>query len=272
MEQPRRCLFTTRSLILLMIPIMAETLLTQLVGMVDGIMVSSVGEVALSAVSLVTNFSAVIISLVTALASGGSIVTSQLIGAGKHKDAQRSTGQIITMTFLFTAMVGAFCLCFNRRLLTLVFGKVEKDVLKDATTYFFYDAISYPLLALCGAGGAILRAQGNSKSMFYVSLLRNAVNVAGNAICIHVLGMGVSGVAIPTALSRLIGAVILIALVMREKQFLRPALRDIFHIDRRILRCVFLSKIILTDSNLFFYLYAFLGNPQLLIISPIHSG
>lgn len=235
MEQPRRCLFTTRSLILLMIPIMAETLLTQLVGMVDGIMVSSVGEVALSAVSLVTNFSAVIISLVTALASGGSIVTSQLIGAGKHKEAQRSTGQIITMTFLFTALVGAFCLCFNRRLLTLVFGKVEKDVLKDATTYFFYDAISYPLLALCGAGGAILRAQGNSKSMFYVSLLRNAVNVAGNAICIHVLGMGVSGVAIPTALSRLIGAVILIALVMRKKQFLRPALRDIFHIDRRMM-------------------------------------
>ena len=32
--------------------------------------------------------------------------------------------------------------------------------------------------------------------------------------------------------------------------------------------CVFLSKIILTDSNLFFYLYAFLGNPQLLIITP----
>ena len=29
----------------------------------------------------------------------------------------------------------------------------------------------------------------------------------------------------------------------------------------------FLSKIILTDSNLFFYLYAFLGNPQLLIIT-----
>ncbi|MDY3755908.1 MAG: hypothetical protein SOZ84_07890 [Treponema sp.] len=28
-----------------------------------------------------------------------------------------------------------------------------------------------------------------------------------------------------------------------------------------------MSKIILTDSNLFFYLYAFLGNPQLLIIT-----
>ena len=36
--------------------------------------------------------------------------------------------------------------------------------------------------------------------------------------------------------------------------------------------CVFLSKIILTDSNLFFYLYAFLGNPQLLIITLIKNA
>ena len=35
--------------------------------------------------------------------------------------------------------------------------------------------------------------------------------------------------------------------------------------------CVFLSKIILTDSNLFFYLYAFLGNPQLLIITLLEA-
>ena len=112
MEQPRRCMFTTRSLILLMLPIMGDTLLSQLVGMVDGIMVSSVGELAMSSVSLVTNFSAVIMNLLIALASGGSIVTSQLIGAEKHKDAQRSAGQVITMSVLFSIGIGFLCLCF----------------------------------------------------------------------------------------------------------------------------------------------------------------
>lgn len=235
MEQPRRCLFTTRSLILLMVPIMAETLLTQLVGMVDGIMVSSVGEVAISAVSLVTNFSAVIINLLTALASGGSIVTSQLLGSRNDKEAKHSTGQIITMTTLFTLFVSTLCLVLNRRLLLLFFGHVEEAVLKDAVTYFTYDAASYPLLALCAAGGAILRAQGDSKTMFYISILRNAINVAGNAICIHVFHMGVSGVAIPTALSRLAGAVILMLLIARKSQPLRPEAKDIFHINRKLM-------------------------------------
>ena len=235
MEQPRRSLFTTKSLILLMVPIMGETLLSQLVGMVDGIMVSSVGEVAMSAVSLVANFSGVIMNLLIALASGGSIVTSQLIGAQKHKAAKHSTGQVITMTFLFSLLIGAICLCFNKPLLQLVFGKVEASVLTDAVTYFTYDAASYPLLALCAAGGAILRSKGDSKTMFYISILRNIVNIAGNAFCIYYLKMGVAGVAIPTALSRLVGAAILMIIVLNKKQPMRPEKSDIFHISPKLM-------------------------------------
>ena len=235
MEQPRRCMFTTRSLILLMIPIMGEMLLNQLVGMVDGIMVSSVGEVAMSAVSLVTNFSAVIINLLIALASGGSIVTSQLIGAEKYKDAKRSTGQVITMTFLCSLVIAAICLFLRKPLLQLIFGKIEASVLKDAITYFIYDAASYPLMALCAAGGAILRSRGNSKTMFYISILRNLINIAGNAFCIYYLEMGVAGVAIPTALSRLAGAVILMILVLKKEHRLRPDKSDIFHINPKMM-------------------------------------
>ena len=235
MEQPRRSLFTTKSLLLLIFPIMAETLLSQLVGMVDGVMVSSVGEVAISAVSLVTNISAVIINLVVALAGGGSIVTSQLLGAERHKEAKRSTGQVITMTFLFGLLIAAICIIFNRRLLQQFFGHVEESVLDDAVTYFYYDAASYPLMALCAAGGAILRSRGDSKTMFYISILRNLINIAGNAICIYYFKMGVSGVAIPTALSRLAGAVILMSIVLNKRNSLRPEWKDIFHINPKVM-------------------------------------
>jgi len=100
---------------------------------------------------------------------------------------------------------------------------------------FFYDSASYPLLALCAACGAILRSRGDSKTMFYISSLRNAVNIAGNAICIYGLKMGVAGVAIPTALSRLVGAVILIPMVLHKKQGLRPEPKDIFHINHKLM-------------------------------------
>lgn len=235
MEQPRRCLFTTRSLILLVLPIMAEQLLAQFVGMVDGIMVSSVGEVAISAVSLVTNFSGVMINLLAALCSGGCIVTSQFIGAGKENQARRSAGQVITMAVLVSTALCTACLIFNRRLLALFFGSVDEAVLDDAVTYFIFDALSYPCLAICSAGGAIMRAKGNTKVTFYISILRNIVNIVGNAICIFGLKMGVAGVAIPTALSRVVGAAVILVIVMRKDQPLRPSVADIFHINRKLM-------------------------------------
>jgi len=66
-------------------------------------------------------------------------------------------------------------------------------------------------------------------------LLRNAVNIAGNAICIYGLGMGVEGVAIPTALCRVVGAVAVMLVVMNKKQAMRPDWKDIFHISPRLM-------------------------------------
>ena len=77
MELPRQRLFSNKMLVALILPLFFEQLLGTLVGMVDGIMVSSVGESAISAVSLVGNISAVMLNLFAALATGGSIVTSR---------------------------------------------------------------------------------------------------------------------------------------------------------------------------------------------------
>ena len=68
-----------------------------LVGLCDGIMVSSVGEAAISGVSLVDMINAVVLVLFGALATGGAVVTSQFIGARKMHDAQKSVGQLVLM-------------------------------------------------------------------------------------------------------------------------------------------------------------------------------
>ena len=74
-------LFSNRSLIRLIIPLVIEQGLTILVGMADGVMVASVGEAAISGVSLVDMIAAVILVLFAALATGGAVVTSQFLGA-----------------------------------------------------------------------------------------------------------------------------------------------------------------------------------------------
>ncbi|MBQ3076122.1 MAG: MATE family efflux transporter, partial [Clostridia bacterium] len=235
MTGSQKPLFSNQRLRKIIIPLLFEQYLAILVGMADTVMVSSVGEHAVSGVSLVNNLSAVMLNLFTALAAGGGIVTSQFIGAKRPDDAQRSTGQVITMSVGISVIIMSFCLIFSRPLLRLFFGDITEEVMQAATTYFFYNALSFPFLALYSAFSAILRADGNTKTAFYVSMVRNVTNIGGNALCVYALHMGVAGVAIPTALSRLVGAACMGIAVSKNHYPLHPQKQDIFQIQPKLM-------------------------------------
>ena len=153
MEQQR--LFSNRRLIKLIIPLVVEQGLTILVGMADGIMVSSVGEAAISGVSLVDMINAVILVLFAALATGGSVVTSQFLGARDMEKAQRSVGQLIMMAIGLGVLAMVPCILFDRQLLKLCFGAIEPDVMEAGLKYLRITALSFPFIALYNAGAAI---------------------------------------------------------------------------------------------------------------------
>ena len=239
MDLPRQQLFSNRKLMMLILPLILEQSLAMFVGMADTIMVSSVGEAAVAGVSLVDNISGVVLNLLTSLAAGGGIVTSQLIGACNYDRARRSAGQNITMTVGVSLAISALCLIFSRQIISLFFGHIKQDVMDACLVYMFWQALSFPFLGFYSAGAAILRAGGNTKTAFYVSLLRNAVNVGGNAVCVYGLKMGVAGVAIPTALSRVVGSVAIMWVVHKSKESLHPQKGDIFHISPTLMGRMF---------------------------------
>ena len=90
-----RPLFSGRELTALLWPLVVEQLLAVTVGMADVVMVSSAGEAAVSGVSLVDMINVLIINIFAALATGGAVVTSQLIGARKPQRACQSAWQLV---------------------------------------------------------------------------------------------------------------------------------------------------------------------------------
>ena len=102
-------------------------------------------------------------------------------------------------------------------ILNHVFGQIEADVYGHADTYMMIVNASIPFLALYNAGAAIFRSIGNSNISMRVSLIMNGINVVGNAILIYVCKCGTEGVAIPTLVSRLAAAVIMIILLIPKK-------------------------------------------------------
>lgn len=225
-------LFTNRQLLTLLWPLVIEQALEILVGMADTVMVSSVGEAAISGVSLVDMINQLIITLFGALATGGAVVTSQYLGAKRQGDAAKSAGQLVGLSALLGVGVAAFCLLTRTAQLRLFFGTITDDVMEACLVYFTITSLSFPFLALYNAGAAIFRSTGNSAVSMKVSVIVNAINFFGNAFCVFVLKMGVAGVAVPTLVSRAVGAVIILSLAAKRDYVLRITLRTVTHLER----------------------------------------
>lgn len=219
MEQntPGRPMFTGRELWRLILPLVAEQLLMVTVGMADTVMVSSVGEAAVSGISLVDQINVLLIQIFAALATGGAVVASQYLGRRDRENACRAAKQLVYASFGMAVLIGAAVLVLNRYILRAVFGDVDPEVMRAAETYFWLSALSYPVLALYNAGAALFRSMGNSRVSLFASAIMNVINIGGNAILIYGLHWGVAGAGTATLLSRAAaGGIMLVLLHHRE--------------------------------------------------------
>lgn len=202
-------MFTKKQILAIIFPLIIEQFLTILVGMADTMMVSSVGEAAVSGVSLVDQLNMVLLTLLSSFAAGGAVLCSQSLGKDDRLQAGRYAKQLLLSNLLLSVFMAVVTIVFNRGILQLLYGSVELAVMENAQKYFYITSLSLPFFAVYNALAAAFRAEGNSRISMYASVVMNIINVAGNAIGIFVFHAGVYGVAIPTLLSRIVGALML---------------------------------------------------------------
>ena len=239
-QKPINPLFTRQALVALLLPLIAEQALSVTIGLADTLMVSSVGEAAVSGVSLVDSFNTLMIQVMSALATGGAVVTSQYIGHREPKNAKAAAAQILFVLASFSLVVAAVVVVGRHAILRGIFGSIDADVMRYAETYFLLSALSYPFIGLYNAGAALFRAQGNSKISMLSSLVMNVINIGGNAVLIFGFGMGVMGAALASLVSRAVACVVVLYLLQKPACPLRVdglrALAPDGGLIRRILR------------------------------------
>ena len=139
-------LFPRQALVALLLPLIAEQALSVTIGLADTLMVSSVGEAAVSGVSLVDSFNTLMIQIMSALATGGAVVTSQYIGHQEPKNAKAAAAQILFVLSSFSVLVAAVVIGGRHAILRGIFGSIDADVMHYAETYFLLSALSYPFI------------------------------------------------------------------------------------------------------------------------------
>ena len=215
--QGKEISFSNRDLRRLIVPLLIEQLLNCTVGMMDSLMVSTVGEAAVSAVSLVDCVNVLLLQVFAALAAGGAIVAGQYIGCRESRKACKAGQQLTLFMAVFSVAVMALMYGISDFLLNVVFGSITAEVEGYARTYLLIVSASIPFIALYNAGAALFRIMGNSRVSMLVALLMNGINVGGNALLVFGFHLGVAGVAIPTLVSRIVAAAVILGLLCSAK-------------------------------------------------------
>ena len=226
-------MFTSKQLRRLIFPLIIEQILAVFMGMADTIMVASYGEAAVSGISIVDTISVLLIGLFGAMAAGGSVVAAQYIGRKEPENVAKAAGQLFLAVGGLSLFFMAVTLVLNRQLLSLIFGTIDEEVMKNARIYFYLSALSYPFLAFYNSAAALFRAVGNSRVSMQSSLISNLFNIAGNALLMYGFRLGVMGAGISTLVSRILSAVIMLVLIPRLRAF---AVDFQFRPDRKMLR------------------------------------
>lgn len=229
-------LFSRKTIVYLIIPLIIEQLLAVTVGMADTIMVARVGESGVSAVSLVDSINILLINIFAALATGGAVVAGQHIGRNKLEKANKAGEQLILFVTIVSIVIMFFMYIGRNFLLDTLFGSIEPRVRQYANTYMMIVFASIPFIAIYNSGAALFRTMGNSKVSMITSLIMNTINVIGNAILIYGAGMGVEGVAIPTLVSRAVAAIVIVLLLRNEKLVIHLSKPFKYSLDKTLIK------------------------------------
>ncbi|MFT4037545.1 MAG: MATE family efflux transporter [Thermomicrobiales bacterium] len=204
---------TQRRVLGLATPIIGENLLQTAVGAVDTFMVARLGAAAVAGVG--TGFEIVffIISILSAIDIGATVLVSQAIGAGDSHRANQLARQAIVWGLLLAIPV-SIIIFFASPTIVGFFG-TEPDVAAAATIYMEIISATAVALFLSFVCGAILRGAGDSRTPLYAAIVANIINIGVAYLLIFgnfgFPALGVAGSAWGAALGRGVGAIVMLA-------------------------------------------------------------
>ncbi len=220
------------------IPSVMEMVLMSLIGMIDTVMVSTIGTDAVAAVGLVGQPRMLMLCVFFALNTGVTAIVARRKGEGREADANTTLKNSIMITLGISLLMLVLGLIFSLPLMRFA-GAEPGRTLEDANTYFCILAYALPFNALSMCVCAAQRGVGNTKLTMYVNITSNLVNVLFNWLLINGIGpfprLGVRGAAIATAIGMCVGFVLSMISLFGAKQgdsFLHLNLRDSWRFDK----------------------------------------
>lgn len=236
------------------IPVIAQTLITTGVNMMDTLMLTSCGEAQLSASSLANQFISLFQIMCMGLGFGATVLTSQYWGAKDRESIKSISTIMLRICVLVSLLFSVASLVFPTYIMRIY--TPETEVIYEGVRYLRISAYTYLFNGLSLTVTAVLRSTHQVRLPLFTSILTFFVNVFINWVFIFgkfgMPRMEIEGAAIGTLVARIVEFIIIVgyytlvdeAVGYRPKDLLRPC-RAYLH--RYLVYCI---PVLISDTLL----------------------
>lgn len=203
-------------------PAILESFFMAFAGLLDSLMVSSLGPSAVAAVGLTAQPKFIALSIFIALNVSLSALVARRRGEGKREDANQIVMTALLFAITATGVISAIFLLNIDAILT--FCGTNADTHEDAVTYLsiIISGIIFNVIQM--SINSAQRGSGNTKITMRTNMVSNTINVFGNWVLIHGhLGfpaLGVRGAALATVFGSLVACIMSIFSIIGKDVFI----------------------------------------------------
>lgn len=223
-----------KSLISLAFPVAAQGLIAFLASFADNLMVSSMGDEAVSGVYFASQINTFVQMFTSGI--GGVILILSAQYWGKKDTA--NIKNIIAIGIRFSLLVGFVvtlaCLLFPGAIIGVFTS--DPGIAREGIMYLRVVSCSYLFFCITQALLSSMRAVEAPSIGMTISLISLCFDVALNALFIYVLGWGVFGAAFSTVIGRVVETVAIAIYVFLRDQKLKLRFTDLLVSNRGLLR------------------------------------
>ena len=187
-----------------------------------------------AAVSLIMPVFSIMTAVSMLLGNGGCTLIAQALGAGEKKRARSYMSLCIWTAILLGVIIAGLIIVFSNPLLK--FLGTNEEMWQYARNYMLILAVGSPAMLLNYAIACLVRGEGAIKPGLIANFVSTGMNILLDPVLILGVKMGVSGAALATVLSNVIGIVYLIWYKMHHEMILtfnpKPARESVRHLGR----------------------------------------
>ncbi len=208
------------------LPMLIGSLFQQLYNITDSIIVGRyVGTDAMAAVSGASPIMFLLVSLLTGITLGFSILLSQYYGAKDMDKVKKTLDTSLIFIFVGSLLMSIIGVFFSKSLLEMM--NTPDSVIDGAANYLIIIFAGLLFSAGYNAICAILRGLGDSKNPLIFLIIATIINIILDIVFVIYMDMGVEGVALATIIAQAVAFAFSVVYLNRKHTILKIKLKHL---------------------------------------------